>query len=229
MSNSKLLSPRFPICILLVLLGPLAGPTRADDFPPKNPWEAAIRRFEQQDEAHGPEPGGIVFVGSSSIRLWNLKKSFPDLPVINRGFGGSQVADSVYFAERIVIKYRPRLVVFYAGDNDLAAGKSAETVRDDFAMFASRVTRALPETRILFLAIKPSPARWKLLAAQKRANDLIREYIAGKSHLEYVDVATPLVDVAGQPRRELFAADGLHLNDQGYALWTKIVGPKLDK
>ena len=129
----------------------------------KRSWDEAISRFEEADKAQPPAPGGIVFVGGSSIRLWDLKESFPDQTLINRGFGGSQLIDSVQYADRIINKYRPRLVVVYAGDNDLAAGKSAEQVRDDYRALVAKIHTALPETKIVFLAIKPSIARAKLI------------------------------------------------------------------
>ncbi|MBL9124918.1 MAG: hypothetical protein JNG90_14880 [Planctomycetaceae bacterium] len=193
----------------------------------KSSWEGAIARFEQADREQPPAAGGIVFVGSSSIRLWDLKESFPDLPVLNRGFGGSHLSDSVHFADRIVTKYRPRLVVLYAGDNDIASGKTPERVRDDFRAFVDRVHSTLPETKILFLAIKPSPARAKHAAAQATANRLIADEIAKNPRLAFVDVGTPLLDAAGKPRAELFVKDQLHLSEEGYAVWSELLRPLL--
>jgi lysophospholipase L1-like esterase len=119
-------------------------------------WESAIRAFEEQDRREPPPTGTNVFVGSSSIRLWKLADSFPDHAFVNRGFGGSHLADSVRHADRIVTPYKPRVVVVYAGDNDLAAGKSPETVRDDYRQFVDRVRTKLPDATIVYISIKPA-------------------------------------------------------------------------
>jgi len=156
-----------------------------------------------------------------------VKKSFPDLPVINRGFGGSQVADSVAFAERIVLPYQPKVIVFYAGDNDIASGKSPEQVATDFGLFTAKVHKALPETRIVVLSIKPCMSRWKLVDKVRQANDLIRAQTEKDPHVVFVDVDKPSLGPDGKPRPELFRPDKLHLNDEGYKLWTSLVLPHL--
>jgi lysophospholipase L1-like esterase len=149
------------------------------------------------------------------------------MDVINRGFGGSHLADSVHFAPRIVLPYEPRTVVLYAGDNDLAAGKTPEQVAADFQAFTRVVHDRLPKTRIVYLSIKPSLARWSLLDKGKKANDLIAEQCKKDDRLKFVDVGTALLGSDGKPRRELFRQDGLHLNDEGYAVWAKVVKPHL--
>jgi lysophospholipase L1-like esterase len=196
--------------------------------PPADRWEPAIRAFEAQDRLQPPTPGGVVFVGSSSIRLWDLAKSFPGRNAINRGFGGSQLADAVRCAERIVVPYAPRVVVLYAGDNDLAAGKSPEQVFDDFKQFVATVHRALPKARIVYVGVKPSPSRWKLIDKVRATNALIREFAAKDTRLVFVDVERPMLGPDGKPRPELFRPDRLHLNDEGYRLWASLVAPHLD-
>ena len=136
------------VATLALCRGGLAGETPQ---PEENRWETKIRGFEARDAERMPPPGGILFVGSSSIVGWKLEECFPDLPVINRGFGGSHVADSLHFAERIILPYRPKIVVLYAGDNDVAAGKSPQRVLDDFQRLVQKVHDALPNTRILFI------------------------------------------------------------------------------
>jgi lysophospholipase L1-like esterase len=197
--------------------------------PEKDPgrYEAAIRAFEEQDQKQPPPTEGILFIGSSSIRGWNLEPYFPDLPVINRGFGGSQISDSVAFAERIVLPYRPKVIVLYAGDNDVAAGKSPERVLADYKAFVAQVRRSLPKTRIVFIAIKPSIARWKLVDKIRQANGLIREVTEKDPGQVFVDVDPPMIGSDGTPKKELFKADGLHLNDTGYKLWAELVRPHL--
>jgi len=190
-------------------------------------WEKEIQAIEQRDRDKPPPSGGIVFAGSSSIRLWDLAKSFPDLPAVNRGFGGSQIADCTHFADRLVLKAKPRVVVFYAGDNDIAAGKSGAQVEADFRAFAAAVHRELPKTKVVFLAVKPSPARWALFDVQKRANALVASYCKGNGWLQFVDVVGPMLGIDGRPRPELYARDGLHLSEVGYKVWTELVTPQL--
>ena len=166
-------------------------------------------------------------MGSSSIRLWNLKDSFPGLPVVRRGFGGSQLADSVRYAGRIVVPCKPRIVVLYAGDNDTASGKSPEEVARDFESFVGAVRRALPETRIVYISIKPSIQRWHLAAAMREANALIRAIVEKDPAMSFVDVWPAMLGEDGKPRRELFVEDGLHLSAEGYRLWSRLLLPHL--
>ena len=190
-------------------------------------WEKAIAAFEQQDKKQPPPKDPVVFVGSSSIRFWDLAKSFPDLPAINRGFGGSELADSVHFAARIVLKYEPRLIVLYAGDNDIATAKTPEHVCSDFQSFARVIHDKLPKSRIIYLSIKPSPLRWGSIDRIRKTNALIEAECKKNDRLLYLDVATPMLGNDGKPRRELFGVDGLHLNAKGYALWAERLKPYL--
>ena len=189
-------------------------------------WEEALASFAAADLRHAPEPGGVLFVGSSSIRLWdNLESDFADARVIKRGFGGSRLSDCVRFMDRLVIRYRPRIVMLYAGDNDLAEGSTPEEVLARVKAFAEGVHSRLPETRVRFISIKPSPARQTLIDQARAANRLVREYAESHPALDYIDVFTPMLTAEGRPRRELFWADALHLNDSGYALWRAIIRP----
>jgi lysophospholipase L1-like esterase len=190
-------------------------------------WEPDIRAFEKKDRERKPPPGGIVFVGSSSIRGWDVARSFPGLPVINRGFGGSRIADSVEFAGRIVIPHKPKTVVFYAGDNDINAGKTPQQVLSDYREFVAKVHGPLPDAKIVFIAIKPSLRRWNLVSAMREANKLIREYSESNAKLEFVDVDPPMIGADGKPRPELFVEDGLHMTAEGYRIWTALVRPLL--
>jgi len=193
-------------------------------------WEKYIARFEAADKKQMPQQDSILFIGSSSIRMWKtLEQDFPGLPVINRGFGGSQIADSNHFASRIVHPYKPRQIVLYAGDNDIAAGKSPETVLADFQQFMKTVHAKLPKTRISFIAIKPSLSRWKLSDKMAMANSLVRNACSKDKRLDYIDIWQPMLDDNGKPQPDFFLGDGLHLNAKGYALWTSIVKPHLAK
>lgn len=192
-----------------------------------DPWAKELAAFEEQDRA-APATGGVVFVGSSSIRLWDVAAAFPGLPAINRGFGGSQIADSVTHAELLVIRHKPRTVVFYAGDNDIAAGKSPEDVAAAFKAFVEKVRAALPDTRVVFIGIKPSIQRWASIVPIRKANALVREYCDADDRLGFVDVDGPMLGWDAKPRKDLFVADGLHLSPKGYALWTTLLAPFLE-
>lgn len=197
---------------------------------PEARWGKDIAAFEAADKTNPPPQDAVLFLGSSTIRRWtNLAQSFPGHKVINRGFGGSEVADSVAFADRIVLPYRPKLILLYAGDNDIAAGKSPETVFSDFKAFVQKVQAALPDTHIGYLAIKPCPAREKFLDQVKTANRFIRDYCATNDRLLFIDVFTPMLSPEGRPRADWFVSDGLHPNAQAYALWASILRPVLDR
>lgn len=192
-------------------------------------WEPDIVAFEEVDSRVRRRPGGVVFVGSSSIRFWDtLAQDFPGVDTLNRGFGGSRVRDATWYADRIVTPYQPRAVVFYAGDNDLMEGRSVDQVAADFAAFVDKVHAAQPRVRIAFVSIKPSPSRAMLLPQIRQANALVRDYAAAHDDVDYLDVYTPMVNGAGLPRSELFIGDRLHMNAQGYALWATVVRPWLD-
>ena len=191
-------------------------------------WEQDIQKFEAADKANPPKPGAIVFIGSSSIEHWkDVASDFPDKRVLNRGFGGSRIADSTYYAGRIIVPYKPSMVVFYAGDNDINDGHSAQQVFDDYVAFVARVRKDLPATPIAYISIKPSPSRAKLLPVMREANAKVRAYAATHPHLIYIDVASKMLDAGGQPRAELFLEDRLHMNRAGYDLWRGIIAPVL--
>jgi len=190
-------------------------------------WEKSIVAFEVRDKVDPPPQRALLFLGSSSIRGWDLDESFPDRKTINRGFGGSEIADSICYADRIIIPYQPRVIVVYAGGNDIAHGKYVKTVFKDFQSLTRTIHASLPKARIVFVAIKPSIKRWGMVKEMREANRMIREATAKDDRLEFVDVDTPMIGADGQPRKELFKADGLHLNKQSYQLWSNLVRPHL--
>ena len=186
-------------------------------------WEKDVTAIEKRMADKPPKPGCVVFAGSSTIRLWNLDKSFPDAGFVNVGFGGSQIPDSTHFAGRLITPHKPRAVVFYAGDNDIAAGRTPEQVAADFKAFCAKVHESVPKCRVLFLAVKPSVARWKRFDEQKKANALVRELCASDSRLTYVDTVPLMLGSDGTPDASLFVKDGLHLSPAGYEKWTGAV------
>jgi len=189
-------------------------------------FEAEIVKFEDSDRTAPPAPGGIVFVGSSSIRRWTtLAADFPGLPVLNRGFGGSTLYEVNHYAPRIVLPYRPRLIVVYAGDNEIAMGRSATDVARDYRHFVSIVRAALPSTHIAFVSVKPSPSRWKLQNTVRETNRLVRAGMADDPRQSFVDVFTPMLGTDGRPRPELFVSDSLHMTPAGYEIWRRQLAP----
>jgi lysophospholipase L1-like esterase len=190
-------------------------------------WDAEVAAYEAGDRASPPPSGEVVFVGSSTIKLWDLQKSFPDLKAINRGIIGSQLADAVRYADRLVIPYAPRIVVLYAGDNDIDGGATSEQVAVQFERFVRVVRGKLPEVRIVFIGIKPSVRRWDVIERTRLTNALIRAYATHDDGVAFVDVDTAMLGWDEQPRRELFVSDGLHMTPEGYALWTTLLRPLL--
>ncbi len=215
------------LSIMLALFSQMTQKTQAADKSNHDfdRWKKAISQFEEQDQKQKIKKNGVLFVGSSSIRLWDLNKYFPGQPVINRGFGGSEIVDSTHFADRIILKHQPKLVFLYAGDNDISRNRTAKEVASDFRKFTATIHKTLPETRIVFIAIKPSLRRWELSEKMIKANQLIAEQCAENRLLDYADVWNPMLGADGKPRPELFQSDGLHLKHEGYVVWTNAVKP----
>jgi lysophospholipase L1-like esterase len=186
-------------------------------------WASAMDQFDAENANTPPPESAALFVGSSSIRLWNLEEAFPGMATINRGFGGSEYGDMLRFAGRLFKPYAPRVIVLYSGDNDIAAGKSAAWVLADFTALIARIRHDLPETPIVVLGIKPSIARWELWPMMQEANMGMAKHCAATENMVYIDTATPLLGEDGKPRTELLKKDGLHLNDAGYAPWAALV------
>ena len=190
-------------------------------------WEKHIARHEKADRENPPAADGILFAGSSSIVGWDVKRWFPDLPVTNHGFGGSTIADSFHFADRIIFPCKPGTIVFYAGDNDIAGGRAPKDVLNDYKTFAKLIHERLPETRIIYVSIKLCKNRWRLREKVRQANALIREEVEKDPQAVYFDAATPLLDKDGTPQDKYFKKDNLHLNDDGYRVWSKALRPHL--
>lgn len=190
-------------------------------------WQKELDEFARQDQEHPPKEGGIVFVGSSSIRLWPIERFLPGLGIVNRGFGGSEMSDVLEHLDRLVLVHRPRLVVLYAGDNDIAAGEDPAQVAQEFTELARRLHEALPHTRLVYVSIKPSLARWQLFPQMQQANAAIERYCRDEDRCQFVDVSRVMLDEQGKPRADLFVDDGLHLSASGYQLWSDLVRPLL--
>jgi hypothetical protein len=183
-------------------------------------WEKEIDAFAELDKKQFPAKTEVLLVGSSSIRGWrSAAMDFPNFRVVNRGFGGSHLEDVNFYAGQVVFPYKPKLIVLYAGENDVVAGKSVERVFDDFKKFAVSVRRKLPKTRLIFVSLKPSPARWEFTPKFKQLNELIKAETEKDKRMLFVDVWTPMLDADGQPRKNIFLGDKLHMNAEGYRIW----------
>lgn len=225
------------LCVLLLVcvLSPgCSGPKPYENLPTVQPalgeWhEQEIRTYERADAQAIPKPGQVLFIGSSSVRMWSsLASDMSPAPVINRGFGGSTTPEVLAVMNRIVLPYEPSVIVYYCGDNDLGTDNTdSESAAAGFIQFAERVHEALPGTRILYMSIKPSLARWDNWAAMARANRIVEAWCEDHAFAGYLDLASPLLNGNGEPDSSLFMDDGLHLNGAGYARWAEIVRPRV--
>ena len=215
--------------VLLILFTGLFFITRQSAFAQNfQKWEPDIAAFEQANKSKAPPKGHIVFTGSSSIRLWeNLPMYFPDKKILNRGFGGSQTDEVVYFANRLITPYKPKQVVIYSGDNDLAAGKTPEKVLEDFKALFHKIREERKKATITFISIKPSPSRKHIRPQISQTNALIQAFLEQQKRTSYVDVFTPMLLPNGKPKPELFRPDSLHMTKAGYDIWAEVLKPYL--
>lgn len=188
-------------------------------------WQSEIDAFDKLN-GDNPMQDGILFTGSSSIRMWkNPAKDFNNPKILNRGFGGSQIIDLIENLDQVILKYHPQKIVIYSGDNDIQEGKSAEIVFGDFCVLYGMIKAKLPNAKVYYIAIKPSLNRWNKVIEMQKANTMINEYLNTKSNAAFVDIFSPMIDFTGKPSEKWFLEDGLHMTDEGYQLWTKILAP----
>jgi lysophospholipase L1-like esterase len=218
---------RYFLLPAILLLASVAMELPAQTKSNSSRWEPEIRAFENRDRTNPPPQHAVLFIGSSAIRKWTaLAKDFPGVQVVNRGFGGSEIRDSTYFADRIIFPYHPQAIVFFAGANDLAAGMSPDEVVAEYKQFIATVHAKLPDTSIIYISIDPSPCRWRNKDNIMETN---RRIAAMKGdHLEFVDILSPMLDANGNPRKDLFLKDNLHPNEKGYRIWASRIRPCLN-
>ena len=207
--------------------------TPAKQTEPESPmvrFDPEILRFDTLDKENGLTKNGILFTGSSSIRLWNtMQEDMGDLPVLNRGFGGSTIPDVLHFMGRYLFQHKPQIIVFYCGENDIAAGATPQTVFESFKTFVKIIETKLPRTKMVYISMKPSVARWELWEKYKEGERLIKPFVESKSHIEYMDSSISMLDENGEIIKDIFIEDGLHMNEVGYEGWTKQLRPILEK
>ena len=213
--------------IVMLAFGTASGLTQPSNPDPAR-FEKDISAFEAEDRASPPAPDSTLFFGSSSIRYWDVAHAFPNMKTIKRGFGGSRVSDNIHFADRIVFPYKPKTIVFYAGDADVAANKTAEQIFGDYKTLVALIHARLPQTPMVIVGTKPSLAHWKQMDTIRRANALVKQLVAGDPLLAYADVDQPLLGADGKPRPDFYVENGLNLNEQGYKAWTDAVRPVIE-
>lgn len=192
-------------------------------------FEKEILRYESLDREAAPKTGGILFMGSSSIRLWkSVATDMSPMPVINRGFGGATIAEVNFYFRRMVLKYKPKMLVFYTGENDLFhTDIPVDSVMHDFDRFRDSMETHLPECRMLFISVKPSPARWSFQEKFLEANRRFQAVCEADPKWTYVDIIPQMLNAEGRPRPEIYRSDSLHMNAAGYAEWAKTIKPPL--
>jgi lysophospholipase L1-like esterase len=224
----KSLRSLLPLMLGLCFGAPIHALSAADTDHDFAKWEKDITAFEAMDRTNPPPKGALLFIGSSTIRMWKtLPEDFPKHTVINRGFGGSEIVDSTHFSERIVFPYKPQMIFFRAGGNDLWNGKAPETVFEDYKEFVATVHAKLPETEIVWISWDHTPSRWKQADKEDQLNALVKEFSQSSPKLEYIDTTDMVMGPDGRPRTELFRSDELHLNTDGYKLLAERVRPYL--
>ena len=192
-------------------------------------FQKGIDSFKKWDQKNSFPPQAILFVGSSSIRMWSTHDGFPKFPVINRGFGGAHISDVLYFYDDVIKKYEASLIVFYAGDNDIAAGKTIDQTFEDYQNIIKKIQTDNPRAKFIYIPIKPSISRWQYWEKMNQVNSLVKKYNSKNDKLYYVDLAAPILNSEGKPKEGLFMNDELHLNKSGYSLWQKLLQPMLEE
>ena len=163
----------------------------------------------------------IIFTGSSSIRMWtNLKTAFPQHNVVNLGVGGSEMADLLFYVDKVILQFKPKQVFIYEGDNDIAIGRSSQSILAAADSILARVKKEIPQAEVVFISPKPSLSRWHLKGKYEAFNKDLQKWTKSKRNVKYADVWTPMLKKNGEVRDDIFLADNLHMNEKGYAIWT---------
>lgn len=221
---------KYAPCITLLFLLPFFASDPTSVHQTKPPFWNEIQQFKKQDSINFPPANGVLFVGSSSFRMWeDLETVYKEYDVINRGFGGSNLLEAKYYAEQIIFPYRPRQIVIYSGENDIAGNVDAQQTLKRFVDLFETIRLKLPMVPIAFVSIKPSPSRMKFMPVMKESNQLIKTYLQKHKNTGYIDVFSLMLDDQGKPKADIFIGDRLHMNKKGYLIWQKAIEPYLIK
>ena len=216
------------ITSLILSCGPTPSATPKEVIVDPLRFSDVVVGYKSADSLNKPQPNSILFVGSSTIHGWKtLVADFPEVRAVNRGMGGSHMSDLIYYMDDIVFPYHLNAILVYEGDNDIASGKTPEKVLSDYNIFVSKILGEWPKMPIFFISIKPSLARLEHMENMAKANALIKARTEEVDNLYYIDVFTPMLGEDGSPRSDIFGHDGLHMNEVGYALWTKVIKEEL--
>lgn len=197
-------------------------------FSQQQRYADVFREFHVEDSLQKSKPGSILFIGSSSFRMWrNVHEAFPDKQIINRGFGGSTLEEVIQYAGKLIFPYKPKQVVIYAGENDIAANVPAEEVCKRFETLHKLIRKEDRKVPIAFISIKPSPSREKFLPEVHKANRMIKDFISKKKNTVFIDVVPLMLNADGSFKEELFLKDRLHMNQKGYDFWIQAIAPHL--
>jgi hypothetical protein len=216
-----------PILLFSLFQFQVTGQDRKKPNPDPERFRDEIDAFIDGDAKNSPPKNPVLFIGSSSIRLWKTHEAFPDYKVVNRGFGGAHISDMIFYYNEIAKPFNPEVVVFYCGDNDIADGKPVEQVYHDFVDFTDDLTRDFPDVKFIYLPVKPSQSRWSFYPKMREFNNQIEEFCEKRADFYFLDTATPLLRENGRPDPIYFAEDELHLNENGYMLWNQLLEPLL--
>ena len=214
------------IILIFVSNGLATDSTLADPDPKR--FQSEIDAFNEWDQKNSFPEDAILFAGSSSIRMWKTHDAFPQYALINRGFGGAHIPDVIYYYNDVILKYNPKMVVFYCGDNDIASNVPIDQVFEDYVELISKITKDFPDIKFVYISVKPSGSRWQHWDNMDALNKKIEKYNQEYENLYYVDLATPLLSSDGKPDNDLFLNDQLHLNDKGYQVWNSILSKMLE-
>lgn len=197
---------------------------------PVDRYESSIAAYESADKLKAPEGGGTLFLGSSTFTLWgrDLEREFARFHALNRGFGGSTISEVDHYLERICFPYRPRLILIYAGTNDIADGRSPDQVLKDFETLMAHLRGQLPNTRVAYVSMAMPPSRTQFERQYEEANSKLRQLCEAEPNLDYLDVSQLLLDDKGRPRENFYRDDRLHMKPSGYAVWTPVLRQYLE-
>lgn len=194
------------------------------------PFAREFAQFKREDSIKFPEANQILFIGSSSFTIWqDVQTYFPTKPIVNRGFGGSTLLDVIYYSDKVIFPYRPKQIVIYCGENDVASSDTVSSliVLERFKTLFNLIRNKIPDIPILFVSLKPSPARWTMKDRMIASNTLIKKYLRKQKKTKFLSVWKPMLSANGEPKKEIFLEDKLHMNAKGYAIWQELIAPLL--
>ncbi|WP_159523063.1 GDSL-type esterase/lipase family protein [Sunxiuqinia indica] len=218
----------FKISLVLITTILIAGNIAFAQYDPEVKWGESIAKYEKKDSVSMPEPGGILMLGSSSFTIWqDVGDYFPGKNMVNRGFGGSEMSDVLFFKERLILPYQPKQIILYEGENDIAAGEKPDSIFAELLQLVEWTRVQIPGVQISLVSMKPSPKRWELKETMLVMNRKLKQFAAENEDIDFINIWDPLLEPDGVPENENYREDLLHLNAKGYKIWQKAMSPYL--